>query len=98
VSAFARFDDGSGGGIALFAGGTFTSAIDSGDSFLARWGCAAPASCPADVDGDGLVGVQDLTEVILAWGAPGGSSDVNDDGVVDVLDLTAIILAWGKCS
>jgi hypothetical protein len=42
------------GGPALFAGGTFASAIDSGDSFLARWSCPkdvlAPAlSCPSSV-------------------------------------------------
>jgi hypothetical protein len=35
VSAFAVYDDG--GGAALFAGGLFRSAIDSGDSYLAKW-------------------------------------------------------------
>jgi hypothetical protein len=39
VAAFAPFDDGA--GAALYAGGAFTSAIDSGDSYLARWGCAS---------------------------------------------------------
>ncbi len=33
------FDDG--GGAALYAGGSFRSAPDSGDSYLAKWGCAA---------------------------------------------------------
>jgi hypothetical protein len=31
------YDDG--GGPALYAGGTFTSALDSGDSYIAKWGC-----------------------------------------------------------
>lgn len=39
VSALTVFDDGSGGGPALYAGGGFTLAFDSGDSFLAKWGC-----------------------------------------------------------
>ena len=36
VSALTGFDDGS--GAALYAGGSFLSAIDSGDSYLAKWG------------------------------------------------------------
>ena len=46
--AFASFDDGS--GEALFVGGRFTQAIDSGDAFLAKWGCpdteAPVIDCP----------------------------------------------------
>jgi hypothetical protein len=42
VEALAAYDDG--GGPALYAGGTFTSATDSSDSFLAKWGC--PDSVP----------------------------------------------------
>jgi T5SS/PEP-CTERM-associated repeat protein len=56
--------------------------------------------CPADVTGDMNVDVQDLVEVVLAWGpcpAP-CTPDVNDDGVVDVQDLVEIVLAWGPCS
>ena len=37
VSAMTVFDDG--GGQALHAGGGFLSAMDSGDSYLAKWGC-----------------------------------------------------------
>jgi hypothetical protein len=48
---FALFDDGFGGGPALYAGGSFTTTPDSGDSFLARWGCATAGSpsCAADL-------------------------------------------------
>jgi hypothetical protein len=42
VSALIVHDDG--GGPALFAGGSFTSGLDSGDSYLAKWG--APDSIP----------------------------------------------------
>jgi hypothetical protein len=43
VQALTEFDEGS-GLLALYAGGSFTSAIDSGDSYLAKWG--APDSIP----------------------------------------------------
>jgi hypothetical protein len=53
---------------------------------------------PADVNGDGVVDVDDLVLVVLTWGPCQGSpcpGDVNDDGQVDVDDLIAVILAWG---
>jgi hypothetical protein len=61
--------------------------------------------CLADVNGSGAVDADDLTAVILAWGAcPAGpppqpcSADVNDSGAVDADDLVAVILAWGPCA
>ena len=48
VSALAVHD--AGDGPALYAGGEFTSAIDSGDSFLAKWGpldTAPVLNCPS---------------------------------------------------
>jgi hypothetical protein len=55
--------------------------------------------CPADTDGDGAVGVTDLTAVILDWGCTKAPciGDVNDDGNVDVEDLTEVIINWGDC-
>jgi hypothetical protein len=70
-----------------------------------------PTNCPADFapngSGDGVVDVDDLVGVILAWGdcvvtancacpadvAPPGGNDV-----VDVDDLVAVILNWGACA
>ncbi|MHC5027398.1 MAG: hypothetical protein ACYTGR_11640 [Planctomycetota bacterium] len=52
-------------------------------------------TCDADLDGDGIVGVGDLTALILAWGTDAG--DVTGDGTTDVSDLTAVITAWGLC-
>ncbi len=46
ASALAAFD--AGGGPELYAGGSFAGAVDSGDSFLARWG---------NVEGCGVPGV-----------------------------------------
>jgi hypothetical protein len=51
---------------------------------------------PGDVDGDGLVTVADLVDVILAWGPCAGlcAADLNADGVVGVEDLVIVILNW----
>ncbi len=56
-----------------------------------------PAACPADLDGDGLVGVGDLLVVLSNWGAAGGPGDLSGDGTVDVQDLLTLLAAWGAC-
>ncbi len=54
--------------------------------------------CQGDVDGDGVVDVYDLIEVITAWGATGpNAADLNADGVVDVIDLTLVVAGFGAC-
>ena len=55
------------------------------------------SACPADVNGDGSVDVQDLSEVILKWGSADPAADVNHDGSVDVQDLSEVIINWGPC-
>jgi hypothetical protein len=58
----------------------------------------AEASCPADFDGNGMVNVLDLLDLIAAWGATGDTpQDLNGDSVVTVLDLLVLIGAWGDC-
>jgi hypothetical protein len=58
VVALTVLDDGNGLS-ALYAGGDFTSAIDSGDSFLAKWGCPVTSSgtayCTAGTTTNGCV-------------------------------------------
>jgi hypothetical protein len=51
--------------------------------------------CPADVDGDGAVGIQDLLALLGSWGDSGGPTDINRDGLVDAQDLLALLSAWG---
>ncbi len=54
--------------------------------------------CPADIDGSGHVGVDDLLLVINQWGACTGCvADINGDGQVGVDDLLLIISDWGSC-
>ena len=60
-----------------------------------------PVLCPADTNGDQVVDVVDLVNVIVDWGCTGGppscSGDVNADGIVDVQDLVMTIVGWGPC-
>jgi len=55
------------------------------------------SSCTGDINGDSVVNVTDLLEVVGSWGAAGGAADVNGDGIVNVGDLLAVVDAWGPC-
>lgn len=52
-------------------------------------------SCPADIDGDGIVGGLDLSALLAAW-QQSASGDVDGDGDTDGQDLTALLAAWGS--
>ncbi len=97
VHALTVVDDGGDGGPALYAGGGFTSAIDSGDSFIARWGCASGPACPWDCeDQDGNVGVVDFLGLLTQWGLVGTSCDLDGEGT-GVTDLLDVLAHWGPC-
>ena len=50
---------------------------------------------PSDINGDGVVNVSDLLEIISAWGSCNGcAADVNNDGMVNVTDILAVIGDW----
>ena len=51
----------------------------------------------ADVNGDGIVNIQDLVLVSGQFGKTGEhKADVNGDGVVNILDLVWVAGAFGK--
>jgi hypothetical protein len=60
-------------------------------------------ACPADINGDLAIDVQDLVVVLLGWGIcdqqPPLSCppDIDGNGAVDVEDLVGVVLAWGSC-
>jgi hypothetical protein len=57
-----------------------------------------PVPCPADINGNGTVNIDDLLAVINAWGpCIGCAADINQNGVVNIDDLLAVISAWGPC-
>jgi hypothetical protein len=54
--------------------------------------------CPADLDGDGQVGVTDFLALLAEWGPnPGHPADLDGDGQVGVTDFLALLAAWGPC-
>ncbi|MHC4208085.1 MAG: FG-GAP-like repeat-containing protein [Planctomycetota bacterium] len=64
--------------------------------YLATAACVP--TCPADIDGDGRVGVVDFLRLLAAWGTdPGGPPDLDGDGVVGLGDFALLLEAWGDC-
>lgn len=53
--------------------------------------------CDGDVNGDGLVGVEDILAVLGNYGTSKLPEDLNGNGSVDVLDLLWVIGEWGPC-
>ena len=56
----------------------------------------ALSGCPADLDGDGIIGGSDLSRLLTQWGVS-GEGDLNSDGVVNGSDLTLLLSSWGAC-
>ncbi len=54
--------------------------------------------CPADLDGDGEVGADDLAELLGSWGpCEGCPADLDGDSVVGAFDLALLLGIWGPC-
>ncbi len=54
--------------------------------------------CVGDIDGDGVVGVKDLLDLLGAWGPnPLHPADFDGDGFVGVSDLLTLLGTWGPC-
>jgi len=61
---------------------------------------AIEETCPADVDLDGNVDLDDLIQIHDAFADPasGSKEDINGDGVIDIDDLLDAIDDWGICN
>ena len=78
-----------------------------GGGFPNRYSAAASCApilpdCPADLDGDGTVGVADLLLLLAAWGPyepcpPFEPEDIDQDCDVGFSDLLVLLAAWGPC-
>ena len=56
------------------------------------------APCPADVNADQVVNIDDLFAVLGAWGPCADCpEDINDSGAVDIDDIFEVLGAWGPC-
>jgi hypothetical protein len=58
---------------------------------------AGVSACPADFDGDRVVGASDLSQLLANWGGA-GIGDIDGDGVVAASDLSALLATWGACA
>ncbi|TVQ31870.1 MAG: hypothetical protein EA376_07735 [Phycisphaeraceae bacterium] len=100
VRALTVFDDGSGGGPALYAGGFFTTAGDESADRIAKWQGCPVQSIPGDLNGDGAVGSADLAILLGNWGMCPPEpdpcpADLNGDGSVGSADLAILLGNWG---
>jgi hypothetical protein len=58
----------------------------------------ANASCPWDVDDDGVVGINDFLDLLAAWGPNAGHpADFDGDGFVGIVDFLDLLGHWGPC-
>lgn len=55
------------------------------------------AICPADINDDGFVNLNDLILLLSAWGTDSPESDIDQSGDVGLSDLIAILASWGAC-
>ena len=64
--------------------------------FSVGWLFPEPTGVPGDIDGDGVVGVNDILAIIGAWGpcVGGCPADLTNDGLVDVLDILQLLSYW----
>lgn len=58
--------------------------------------------CPEDLNGDRVIGLEDLAAVLAAYGSTPGdpnwnpAADFNDDGVIDLSDLSQLLSVYGE--
>lgn len=69
-------------------GQPFTNTITGPGSFV--------APCPGDLNGDSMVDVDDLNEVLSNWTTSGPGGDINNDLSVDVDDLNEVLSNWNN--
>jgi len=71
-----------------------------GSTGLYRVGVIDNEPLPGDVDGNGMVDVFDLLELLAGWGDCSDPNDcpadVDGDGMVNVFDLLDLLAAWGS--
>lgn len=85
----------------------FENMQDIGGSFPGVWMIRATGepvdetTCTGDIDGNGVVDIDDLFILLADWGACDDPedcpADLDENGVVDIDDLFILLAAWGAC-
>ena len=65
---------------------------NSGSAYVFDLNCT---TCPADLNGDGVVNTQDFLAFLGLWSAGDPLADWNDDGTINTLDFLAYLADWG---
>ncbi len=84
----------------MSANGGIVSSQGIGPREIAGW---LGVQCPADLDGDGQVGLSDLALLLASYnlcaGDPGylPDADLDHDGCVNLADLSLMLSAYGPC-
>ncbi len=73
-----------------------TDIAEGASQDLNQDGVPDECECPADLDGDGSVDVNDLLDLIGQFGLP-GEGDLDGSGLVDADDLLSLLGSWGAC-
>ncbi|MCA9243258.1 MAG: right-handed parallel beta-helix repeat-containing protein [Phycisphaerales bacterium] len=60
-----------------------------------EFGGTGPQPCPADITGDGFVGLEDIREMLISFGE-NADGDVNCDGRTDLGDLALMLSRFGR--
>ncbi|MCH8825055.1 MAG: hypothetical protein IH984_16290 [Planctomycetes bacterium] len=94
VWSLKEFDDNSGTGPALFAGGGFTFAGGNSSEHIAKW-IICDSQIPGDLDGDGIVNEIDLVLLLSNWGmCDDCPADLDGNGSVGTSDLLILFSNW----
>ena len=74
-----------------------TLASGSGDGTVLLWEISVPKQLKEDINGDGVVNIQDLILVAAQFGQIGeNKADVNGDGFVNIQDLVVVAAAFSN--
>jgi hypothetical protein len=84
---------------------TSSRVLDDGEEIVGAvfdFGLVDDLCCPADLDGDGMVGLTDLAILLATFGLEPGDphydprGDVNGDGAIDISDLGALLSSFDQ--
>lgn len=73
--------------------GQIIAQSSGGAAFVDAW-LLTPAAL-GDLDGDGLVGITDVLQLLAAWGPCACAADLDHDGAVGINDLLLLLGNWG---
>lgn len=65
------------------------------------WAAATPQPCEEDLDGDGTIGLADLSQLLTSFGLCSGDpaydpfADLDGDGCVNLADLSQLLTVFG---